>query len=93
MADVQWHECPFDDADEAELFLDSMRHYDCEIIRQPDMVRTGEGSEPELDAARSTAIAPDATLEQLQDKAWLEARLPGVLAEFKTTMEGLGFTY
>ena len=42
--------------------------------------------EPDLDAARSTAIAPEASLEQLQDKAWLEARLAGLLAEFMADM-------
>lgn len=46
-----------------------------------------------LDYARSTAIAPNATLEQLRDRQWLEDRLPSLLAEFKTDVESLGFTW
>tara|TARA_R110002020_G_scaffold168531_1_gene357375 strand:+ start:54 stop:518 length:465 start_codon:yes stop_codon:yes gene_type:complete len=49
--------------------------------------------EPRLEAARSSAIWPEATLEQLQDKEVLEARLPALLEEFKSAMEQLGFTY
>lgn len=55
--------------------------------------RIGEGKEPELEAARRTAIWPDATLEQLQDKKALLARLPGLLAEFKKDIEALGFVF
>ena len=55
--------------------------------------RTGEGSEANLEYARSSACAPDATLEQLQSKEWLEARLPTLLDDFKKVIEGLGFTY
>lgn len=46
-----------------------------------------------LESARNAAIWPEATLEQLQDKEQLEARLPSLMAEFKATMEGLGFIY
>ena len=46
-----------------------------------------------LDHARSTAIWPDATLEDLQDQDKLEARLPGLLEEFKQAVESLGFTF
>lgn len=60
--------------------------------------RTGEGKERELDAARRTAIWPDATDEQLmqepeQLKAALIARLPALMAEFRTAVESLGFVY
>lgn len=47
----------------------------------------------DLEAARSTAIWSDATLEQLQDKDALEARLPALMQEFKAAMETLGFIY
>lgn len=57
------------------------------------MTRTGEGKEPDLRAARHCAIWPDATLEQLQDKAALEARLPALMEEFRAAVESLGFTY
>lgn len=46
-----------------------------------------------LDYARETAIWPEATLEQLQDRAQLEARLPGLLREFQAAVESLGFTF
>ncbi len=46
-----------------------------------------------LEAARSCAVWPDATLEQLLDKQALKARLPALMAEFKADIESLGFTY
>lgn len=49
--------------------------------------------EGNIEAARKTAIWPDATLEQLQDEEQLKARLPGLLAEFRTAIEGLGFEW
>lgn len=47
----------------------------------------------DINAARRSAIWPDATLEQLRSKAALEARLPALLEEFKAAVESLGFTY
>jgi len=47
----------------------------------------------DLEAARNSAIWPDATLEQLQSKEALEARLPELMREFKATIEALGFEY
>jgi post-segregation antitoxin (ccd killing protein) len=35
-----------------------------------------------IDMARVTAVAPDATLEQLRDKQWLRNRLPALLDQF-----------
>lgn len=59
----------------------------------------GEGKERELDAARSSAIWPDATDEDLmqepdQLRAALEARLPGLIESFKAdiTKAGLYWT-
>ena len=52
-----------------------------------------EGKEIDLAAARSCAIAPKATLKQLQDKEWLVARLPKLMQDFKKDVESLGFTY
>lgn len=58
--------------------------------------RTGEGKVRELDAARHCAVWPDATdaelcAENLRER--LLARLPGLMAEFKSDMEKLGFAY
>jgi hypothetical protein len=54
-------------------------------------VKTGK-----LDYARSTAVWPEATDEDLLApglKERLLARLPKLLEEFKTAVESLGFTY
>jgi hypothetical protein len=58
----------------------------------------GKGKAMELDAARRAAIWPDATDAELWQepdalKAALLARLPALMAEFKSDMESLGFTY
>lgn len=42
-----------------------------------------------LEYARSTAIAPDTTIDQLLDKEWLAARLPNLIKEFKSAMESI----
>ena len=49
--------------------------------------------EGNLENARSIAMAPDATLEQLLDKKWLEARLPSLLNDLKSIVTGLGMVY
>lgn len=46
-----------------------------------------------LKAARYCAVWPDATLEQLQNKDLLLARLPDLMLEFKSDVESLGFTF
>lgn len=56
----------------------------------------GEGKARELDKARSAAIWPDATDEELTApglKDRLEARLPTLMAEFRAAVESLGFTW
>lgn len=60
--------------------------------------RTGEGKARELDAARRTAVWPDATDEQLSAepgalKAMLEKRLPWLLSSFRVDMEACGFRW
>lgn len=53
----------------------------------------GEPKTPDIDAARSAANWPDATLEQLQSKEALTARLDGLLAEFREVVESAGFVW
>ena len=48
---------------------------------------------PNLEYGRGSAIAPDATLEQLRSIEWLENRLPALREEFRKEMVNLGFTY
>ena len=55
--------------------------------------RVGEGKTPDLEAARRAANWPDATLEQLQSKEALTARLDGLLAEFREAVESAGFQW
>lgn len=47
----------------------------------------------DLDAARRSAVWPDATLKQLRDKDALMARLPALLAEFRRDVESLGLVW
>jgi hypothetical protein len=65
-------------------------------LRYVPWSRVGEGKEREFDKARSAAIWPDATdddlmADDLKDK--LEARLPALMDEFRHDMEELGFTF
>ncbi len=47
----------------------------------------------DLDAARNSAVWPEATAEQLRDKDALAARLPALMVEFKDMIESLGMEY
>lgn len=56
----------------------------------------GEGKKRDLAAARSCAVWPDATDEELTSPGLeerLKARLPALMEEFKKAVESLGFTY
>jgi hypothetical protein len=58
--------------------------------------RVGEGKARELDKARSSAIWPDATDEELMSddlKDRLAARLPTLLEDFRKDIEAIGFTW
>lgn len=89
--DCQWHECPFDSLIEAENFSQAFAHYPVEEVKIPTGYSKGKAIE--LEAARNSAVWPDATLEQLQDEKLLLERLPALMQEFKNDMESLGFTY
>ena len=52
----------------------------------------GEGKEPDLEAARSCAIWPDAELSDFTEEK-LNARLPELLAELKSIVEDLGMIF
>lgn len=58
--------------------------------------RVGEGKKRDLDAARSCAVWPEATDEELLSpdlEEKLKARLPQLMEAFKRDIEALGFTY
>ncbi len=67
----------------------------------PKIVQVGSGSpsvgkKRKFDAARSCAVWPDATDEQLTDpnlEQLLKDRLSGLVTEFKAVVESLGFVY
>lgn len=92
----RWHECPFDDEESALDFLYALQ------LCAPRFIKTatefGEGKARDLNAARSTAVWPEATDEQLCAepdalKAALLARLPGLIAAFRADMESAGFIW
>jgi hypothetical protein len=91
-----WYDCPFSTHKEAQEFADALNTCKVEFSTQP--TRYGKGKARDFDAARSCAIWPEATDEQLSfDKPeltkLLTARLPKLLAEFKADMLELGFVY
>ena len=87
----RWYQCPFDTRDEAERFLDALKNCDPEFVSEPTSF--GEGKEPDLEAARNSAVWPDATLEQLTSKQALLDRLPALLGEFREAVTSLGLVY
>lgn len=90
---TEWYKAPFKSLEAAEECLKLCRDLGVNYLTTEHVIRIGEGSEPDLEAARSSAVAPDATLEQLQDEEWLKARLPELMVEFKRDVESLGFTW
>jgi hypothetical protein len=87
----RWHECHFKNEQDAFDFLEALQK--CNPVFTSEPTAWGEGKEPDLEAARASAVWPDATLEQLRDKEALKARLPGLMKEFRAAMEQLGFDY
>ena len=92
----KWHECPFDDETTAQQWAAAFNSLDYRF----DKIATSysEGKTRDLDAARSCAVWADATDEELSAerdtlKAALEARLPGLIAEFRADMERIGFLW
>jgi hypothetical protein len=86
----KWHQCPFKMQDEAAQMLEAFQTLGWEVVKTPASYH--EGREPELDAARRAAIWPDAELEDFTREN-LEARLPGLLEDFRRDVESLGFTW
>lgn len=92
----KWHECPFDSKAEADAFCDSLNECEISLVKSP--TRFSEGKKRELDAARKTAIWPDATDAELSvDRSELEKalrdRLPALMADFRADMLACGFVY
>ena len=69
-----------------------------EVVKYEPWCIKGEGKARDLKAARSIAVWPDATDEELCQepetlKETLKARLPALLAEFRAAVEGFGFVF
>jgi len=86
-----WSKAPFDSRREAEELQSALADFEWEDFLIP--VEFSEGKEPDLEAARASAIWPDATLDQLRDRDALEKRLEALLREFRSDVESLGFVY
>lgn len=92
----RWHDCPFNNADEARQYLLALQKFSPKFTQVPTAF--GEGKARDLDAARLSAIWPEATDEELlapkpELEAKLLARLPTLMQEFKAAVESLGFKY
>lgn len=90
----KWHNCPFDTLQEIEEFREALQTHNFSVIETPTSF--SDGKERDLDAARSCAVWPDATDQELMAddlKERLEARLPALLERFCADMEALGFTF
>lgn len=104
---TKWHDCPFDTQNEAVEWAHMLISRKTEVAEFPKSY--SEGKRPEFDHARSAAVWPEATDEDLdfdyfsdrkeadaareQLKARLEARLPKLMMDFRFVVEGLGFKW
>lgn len=92
----KWHECPFKDKNQAkeyELAFNNLKRIYTDVPTE-----YSPGKERDLAAARNAACWPEATDEQLMLEApeltaLLEARLPGLIAEFRAVTEQCGFLW
>lgn len=105
--EARWATCPFTDPLTAEAWataldahVDSLRKPNGSAYIRFDKIPTlfSEGKKRELDYARSCAIWPEATDEQLclpreELKALLDARLPALMVECKRDIEAAGFMW
>lgn len=82
-----------------DKYIDAATKPDCPYgLEYRPWLREGEGKARELAAARNVAIWPEATDEELSVpsddlRAVLNARLPGLLAEFRAMIDASGFVW
>ena len=84
---LDWHKCPFHNLDEAENFLRALR--ECKVEYRVQCTAWGEGKEPDLEAARASAVWPEAALGDFTEEKLL-ARLPGLMRQFRAEVEAAG---
>ena len=90
-ANKKWYKTPFNGKEEAQEFLQALQENAYSFVKTP--YAWNKACEPNLEYARSSAIWPEATLEQLRDEKALKKRLPALMLEFKKVIESLGFVY
>jgi hypothetical protein len=102
-----WHLMAIDKSTGVEFDLYAVENKSIDSLEKPNCnytmeyrpwCRIGEGKERDFNAARSTAIWPDATDADLMSspdelKEKLIARLPSLLNDFKKDVESLGFVF
>lgn len=100
--ELAWHLVAVKDGEEVELhslpkYPDSPTQPPCHYtLEYRPWNRIGEGKERNLDAARSSAVWPEATDEDLVSPGLeerLEARLPALMEAFEKDMKLLGFLW
>lgn len=79
--------------EQAETFLQNIKPELDPYIERVGSGSPSEGKERDLEAARSSAVWPEATLEQLSDRDLLQERLPSLLISFKKDVQSLGLIY
>lgn len=92
----KWHECPFDSEQDAFDFLCALQTCAPRFVKVA--TAWGEGKARDLDAARRTAVWPDASDAELsvppdELKLALLKRHPHLVAAFKQDMIGAGFIW
>jgi len=87
---TRWHDCPFDNETDALAFLKTIQEYPFYVVHV--VTAYSEGKTPDLEAARNSAVWPDAELKDFT-KEKLEARLPVLMKDFKQAVESLGLVY
>lgn len=91
----KWHECPFNSKEEVNSLVNNRKnaknYYNYKVVSIP--THFCKAVKPNLEAARSCAIWPDATLEQLQDKELLESRIPELQERLRKAVTSLGLEY
>lgn len=93
---AKWHECPFSDLAAVSEFCQAWNTCEIEFVKV--VAAHSQGKARELDAARAAAIWPDATdaelsVEPEELRRVLAARLPGLVTEFRRTIEAAGLQW
>lgn len=85
-----WFSCTHRVRQDLEALIECLAKYPVQVIKTP--IAWSEGKEPDLQAARASAIWPGAELKDFTEEK-LTARLPELLKELKCVVESLGMTY